>query len=114
MSGARGKPPMEPEQLLLRAVANLVRQRILLRLIDEPQSVSHLARSFPIGRSAVFRHVKKLRDAGLLTHRREGALCIYAADPRSLERLQSHVGRLARRAAARAEARCSEALRDAA
>jgi DNA-binding transcriptional ArsR family regulator len=55
-----------------RALADATRRDILVRTLAEPQSVSALARRYPMSFAAVQKHVAVLEGAGLVSKRRSG------------------------------------------
>ena len=56
------------------------RRAILRLLVDGEQSVGQLAASMPISRPAVSRHLRLLREAGLVRERADGTRRLYALD----------------------------------
>ena len=52
-----------------------------------------LAAQFPVSRPAVSRHLRVLREAGLVHERREGRLRLYRADPAPLADLRGWLDR---------------------
>jgi DNA-binding transcriptional ArsR family regulator len=56
-------------------------------------SVAELAQGFPVSRPAVSQHLRVLKDAGLVTARRDGTRCLYKLDPNGLEALRSYLDR---------------------
>lgn len=62
----------------LDALGSPVRREILHRLRARPLSVGDLADQFPVSRPAVSRHLRVLRDGGLVEVRREGRRNVYA------------------------------------
>jgi DNA-binding transcriptional ArsR family regulator len=65
-------PPPEATDRSFRALADATRRDILVRALAEPQSVSALARRYPMSFAAVQKHVAALEGAGLVTKRRRG------------------------------------------
>jgi DNA-binding MarR family transcriptional regulator len=63
------------------------RRTILQHLATRPHAVHELAAVLPISRSAVSQHLKILREAGLVTVRREGKFIFYSARPAGLQPL---------------------------
>jgi DNA-binding transcriptional ArsR family regulator len=57
---------------LFHALADATRRDILFRVLATEQSVSGLARNYPMSITAVQKHVAVLAGAGLVTKRREG------------------------------------------
>ena len=73
---------------VLTALADPTRRRVFERLRAGPRSVGAIARGLPVSRPAVSQHLKVLKDAGLVTDRREGSARIYAIDPKGLAQLR--------------------------
>jgi DNA-binding transcriptional ArsR family regulator len=71
------------------AVADPTRRRVLELVRDREVPAGELADAFPVTRPAVSRHLRVLREAGLVTERREGRLRLYRADPAPLEELRA-------------------------
>tara|TARA_R110002110_G_scaffold110071_4_gene274431 strand:+ start:58232 stop:58531 length:300 start_codon:yes stop_codon:yes gene_type:complete len=63
---------------LLKQMANEKRLMILCALVDGEQSVSALNAAVPLSQSALSQHLARLREAGLVTPRRDGQLVYYA------------------------------------
>lgn len=61
-----------------RGLADPVRRRILFLLKERPQPVEEIARHFPVSRPAVSKHLRVLREAGLIEEERAGRQRIYA------------------------------------
>ena len=62
------------------ALADPTRRHVFELLRRGPASVGVLARELPVSRPAVSQHLRALRDAGLVTFRRDGARNVYAVD----------------------------------
>lgn len=62
------------------ALGDPTRRRVLELLRSGPASVGALAGRLPVSRPAVSQHLRALRDAGLVTYRREGTRHVYAVD----------------------------------
>lgn len=71
---------------VFHALADTTRRDILARLIREEQSVSALARCYPISLPAVQKHVGVLERAALVTKERRGREQVVRVDPRALRR----------------------------
>lgn len=74
---------MPTNQMILKAMSDSTRQRLLRVLSDCDLSVSELVEVLEMPQSTVSRHLKVLRDAGLLVDRRVGATVMYAVQPPS-------------------------------
>lgn len=62
----------EQVDLVFQALADATRRDILTRAMDGEQSVSDLARRYPMSFAAVQKHVAVLARAGLVTKERRG------------------------------------------
>jgi DNA-binding transcriptional ArsR family regulator len=72
----------------LRAIAEPRRQEILRLVADDERSAGDIAAHFDITRSAISQHLKVLREADLVTERRDGTRRLYRARPEGLEGLR--------------------------
>ena len=72
--------PGIPEPRFLKAISDPTRLRIFAHLaeIKEPQTVSDVARNFPIDVSVVSRHLAILRDEGILLADKQGKEVYYS------------------------------------
>jgi DNA-binding transcriptional ArsR family regulator len=70
------------------AIADPTRRRLLELVRDREVPAGELASAFPVSRPAVSRHLRVLREAGLVHERREGRLRLYLADPAPLGELR--------------------------
>jgi DNA-binding transcriptional ArsR family regulator len=70
------------------AIADPTRRRVLELVRDRELAAGEIAGAFEISRPAVSRHLRVLREAGLVTERREGRLHLYRADPAPLQELR--------------------------
>ena len=71
----------------LAAVADPTRRELLRLLVDGERSAGELAGRFPVSRPAISRHLRVLREAGLVRARADGRRRLYALDPRPLREL---------------------------
>jgi DNA-binding transcriptional ArsR family regulator len=71
------------------AIADPTRRRVLELVRDRELAAGEIAGAFEISRPAVSRHLRVLREAGLVTERRHGRLRLYRIDPRPLDELRS-------------------------
>lgn len=76
------------------AIADPVRREILLMLRDESLSAGQVAGRFEISRPAVSRHLRVLRDAGLVRDAVHGRHRVYTLVTGPLEELAGWLGRL--------------------
>jgi DNA-binding transcriptional ArsR family regulator len=75
------------------ALADPTRRAIFERLARGPSAVVDLAREFPVSRPAVSQHLRVLKDAGLVSDRRDGPRRLYSVDPGGVERLRAYLDR---------------------
>jgi DNA-binding transcriptional ArsR family regulator len=71
------------------AIADPIRRRVLELVRDDELPAGRLAAEFDVSRPAVSRHLRVLREVGLVRERREGRLRLYRADPAPLAELRS-------------------------
>ena len=69
------------------AVADPIRRRVLELVRDDELPAGTIAEQFPVSRPAVSRHLRVLREAGLVDERRVGRLRLYRANPEPLAEL---------------------------
>jgi ArsR family transcriptional regulator len=79
---------------LFHALADRTRLRILEQLADGEQCVCDLTDALEAGQSRLSFHLKTLKDAGLVTDRRQGRWIYYALNPGAVEELREVVGAL--------------------
>ncbi|HYZ20369.1 MAG TPA: metalloregulator ArsR/SmtB family transcription factor [Gaiellaceae bacterium] len=70
------------------AIADPIRRRVLELVRDEEWPAGALAAEFRVSRPAVSRHLRVLREAGLVVERREGRQRLYRANLEPLEELR--------------------------
>ena len=75
------------------ALGDPTRRSIFEQLRDGPRSVGELAAGLPVSRPAVSQHLRVLKEAGLVTERRNGTRRLYRVDPRGLEELRAYFER---------------------
>jgi DNA-binding transcriptional ArsR family regulator len=69
----------------LRALSDPGRRRILTLVRDEEHSAGEIAAEFTVSWPAVSQHLRVLKEAGLVTERREGTRRLYRARPEGLD-----------------------------
>jgi DNA-binding transcriptional ArsR family regulator len=72
----------------LKAIAAPHRRQILSLVRDEELSAGEIAAHFDVTRPAVSQHLGVLKEAGLLSERREGTRRFYRARPEGLKELR--------------------------
>jgi len=77
------------------ALSDPTRRRLLLSLAAGPLTAGALAATEPVSRPAVSRHLRGLREAGLVTAAARGRERVYAIDEGGLEPLRALLQELA-------------------
>ena len=80
----------------LEALADPTRRRILELLAGDERSAGELASQFAISRPAVSRHLRVLREHGLVRARGEAQRRLYSLDPAPLAELDAWLARYRR------------------
>ena len=73
----------------LRAIAAPRRRQILTLVRDSELSAGEIAGHFDVTRPAVSQHLNVLKEAGLVTERRNGTRRLYRARPQGLAQLKA-------------------------
>jgi DNA-binding transcriptional ArsR family regulator len=73
----------------LEALADPTRRRIIELLADGERSAGELAQQFQISRPGVSRHLRVLRERGLVSARTKGQWRLYSIDPEPLAELDT-------------------------
>ena len=81
---------MSTNGLVLDALGDWTRRQIFDALRGGPRSVGELAARLPVSRPAVSQHLRVLKDAGLVSDRKEGARRIYRIDPAGLAAIRAY------------------------
>ena len=74
-------------EAVVRALADESRRTLLQSLADGPATAGELAALLPIARPGVSRHLRVLREAGLVDVRREAQRRVYGLRPEPLAQL---------------------------
>ncbi|HVM68206.1 MAG TPA: metalloregulator ArsR/SmtB family transcription factor [Gaiellaceae bacterium] len=77
----------------LQALADPTRRRIVELLAERERGVTELHAHFPISQPAVSRHLRVLREHGLVRVRPDARRRIYSLDPTPLAELDEWLGR---------------------
>ena len=72
----------------LRGVSDPIRRRILSLLRDQELAAGAIADEFDVTRPAISHHLRVLREAGLVTERRNGQNRFYSANRDGIEVLK--------------------------
>ncbi|HEX8646620.1 MAG TPA: metalloregulator ArsR/SmtB family transcription factor [Thermoleophilaceae bacterium] len=73
----------------LKAISEPRRRRILTLVRDGELSAGEIAAHFDVTRPAISQHLGVLKDAGLVSERRDGTRRLYRARPEGLAELRS-------------------------
>jgi len=73
------------------ALGDPTRRAIFERLRSGSRSVGEIAAELPVSRPAVSQHLRVLKEAGLVTERRNGTRRLYRLDPDGLGELRRYV-----------------------
>jgi DNA-binding transcriptional ArsR family regulator len=77
----------------LEALADPTRRRIVELLADGELGAGTIAAQFPVSRPAVSRHLRVLREAGLVRARGEAQRRLYSLDPAPLAEVDEWLAR---------------------
>lgn len=83
--------PAQDVDVLLRAIAEPRRRAILSLVATEELPAGKIAEHFEITRPAVSQHLQVLKDAGLVTERRDGTRRLYRASDTALAELRTYM-----------------------
>jgi len=72
------------------ALGDPTRRAIFEQLRRGPRAVGEIASELPVSRPAVSQHLRVLKDAGLVTERRDGTRRLYRLDPDGLGELRDY------------------------
>ena len=76
-------------QTVIQALGEPRRREILGLVRDRERTAGEIAGRFEVTRSAISQHLTVLKNAGLVSERREGARRLYRARPEGLAELRS-------------------------
>jgi DNA-binding transcriptional ArsR family regulator len=78
-------------EAVLRAIAEPRRQEILRLVWAQECTAGEVAAHFEVTRPNISKHLRVLREAGLVTERRDGTRRLYRARPQRLAEVQAFV-----------------------
>ena len=87
-------PDLEKLTRQFRALSDEKRLRIIDQLRSGERCVCDLTDTLDAGQSLLSFHLKTLKDAGLVTNRREGRWAYYSINPEAFGQLEAFVGGL--------------------
>ena len=73
------------------ALGDATRRAIFEQLREGPRSVGELAGRLPVSRPAVSQHLRVLREAGLVSDRKEGTRRLYSVAPQGVAELRTYL-----------------------
>jgi DNA-binding transcriptional ArsR family regulator len=74
----------------IAALADPTRRRVFERLRGGPRPVGEIARGLPVSRPAVSQHLRVLKEAGLVSERRDGTRNFYSVNGDGLAELREY------------------------
>jgi DNA-binding transcriptional ArsR family regulator len=74
----------------MAVLGDATRRAIFERLRGGPMAVSEIAKGLPVTRPAVSQHLRVLKQAGLVTERRDGTRRLYRLDPAGVGELRAY------------------------
>jgi DNA-binding transcriptional ArsR family regulator len=83
----RDRSVTNPRHAVFRALADPTRRAVLDLLRDGSRSAGEIARLFPMSRPAISKHLRRLRQAGLVRDDRRGRTRFYAINPAPLKKV---------------------------
>ena len=95
------RPAGAPADEAFVALGDANRRQILTLLADRELAVRDIAAALPISRPAVSRHLRVLKQAGLVSERPEGARRLYRLQGEGIEAVQAYLQQVWGEAAAR-------------
>jgi DNA-binding transcriptional ArsR family regulator len=72
------------------ALGDRTRRAIFEQLREGPRAVGEIADALPVSRPAVSQHLRVLKEAGLVTERRDGTRRLYRIDPDGVGELRDY------------------------
>ena len=81
---------MSTNGVVLDALGDPTRRQIFESLKAGPRSVGELAAGLPVSRPAVSQHLRVLKQAGLVSDRKDGTRRLYRVDPGGLAGLRDY------------------------
>lgn len=75
----------------IEALADPTRREVFEQLRSGPRAVGELAAGLPVSRPAVSQHLRVLKEAGLVSDRRNGTRRLYSVEPKGLADLRAYL-----------------------
>jgi DNA-binding transcriptional ArsR family regulator len=80
----------------LAALADATRRELLNRIVARPRRANDLCRGLPMSRPAVSRHLRVLREAGLVEANKRGREQVYRVSPLGIRDVQAYLEEIGR------------------
>jgi DNA-binding transcriptional ArsR family regulator len=77
----------------IRAIAEPRRREILRLVWSAERPAGDIAAHFDVSRPAISQHLRVLREAGLVSERRQGTMRLYRARPEGLSEVRAYLDR---------------------
>ena len=77
-------------RMAMDALGDPTRRAIFEQLRRGPRAVGEIASELPVSRPAVSQHLRVLKEAGLVTERRDGTRRLYRLDPDGLAQVRRY------------------------
>jgi DNA-binding transcriptional ArsR family regulator len=74
----------------ISALGDATRRAIFEQLRTGPRAVGELAQALPVSRPAVSQHLRVLKEAGLVSDRRDGTRRLYRLEPEGLAAIRDY------------------------
>jgi len=84
----------EAREGVFGALADPVRRSLLMNLAEGPRTATQFARSYPMSRQGIIKHLNVLYNAGLVTTRKNGRDVEYELKPEPLGDVSKFVKKL--------------------
>jgi DNA-binding transcriptional ArsR family regulator len=81
---------VETNGQVIAALADPTRRAVFESLRDGARPVGEIARDLPVSRPAVSQHLRVLKEAGLVTERRDGTRRLYRVDPNGVGAIRDY------------------------
>ena len=78
----------------MQALADPIRRSILRMVRDAPLPAGQIASAFSVSRPAISRHLRVLREAGLVREKPQGRERVYRLEPAPLAKVEAFVAEL--------------------
>jgi DNA-binding transcriptional ArsR family regulator len=81
---------VEANGQVIAALADPTRRAVFERLRGGARPVGEIAAELPVSRPAVSQHLKVLKEAGLVTERKDGTRRLYRIDPNGVAAIRDY------------------------